>query len=183
VALMLGLSSRAAVITGLALSQIGEFSFILSKVGETYGLLGSDTYQLFLAVSILTMGVTPLVLGVAPRVADATSTWPGLRLFKNGAYFWMAIAPEPTEAAETAGDHLVIIGFGLNGQNIARAARAVGVTYVVVEMNPDSVRRFRKAGEPIMYGDATSAGLLKQAGVVRARVVVVAISGPSPLAA
>lgn len=177
VSLLLGLSARSAVIAGLSLGQVGEFSFILSRVGVEYGLLQGDTYQTFIAVSIFSMAATPFVTILSPRVADAVSNWPFFRRFKDGAY--RGLAGETSNGTASLRDHLVIIGFGVNGQNIARVARSASIPYVIVEMNPDTVKQCRQQGEPISYGDATSAAVLDQAHVSDARVVVVAISDPS----
>jgi len=176
VALALGMSTRAAVIVGLALSQIGEFSFVLSSVGVSSGLLDVTSYQMFLALAVLTMGITPFIIGTAPRLAEIASGWSGLRRFASGSYRGMA---ETRDTEEPLRDHLVIIGFGLNGRNIAKAARAAGVPYQIVEMNPDTVRAMRAEGEPIRYGDATGRELLKSVAIDQARIVVIAISDPA----
>jgi CPA2 family monovalent cation:H+ antiporter-2 len=175
IALALGMSSRAAIIVGLALGQVGEFSFILSKVGLSYGLFAGNDYQTFLAIAILTMGMTPFLINIAPSLAGILSKLPGLRRFESGSYLQMA---ESSSDGKDLQNHLVIIGFGLNGRNIAGAARAAGIRYLIVEMNPDTVRAVRREGEPIRYGDATSRELLKDIAVARARIVVIAISDP-----
>jgi monovalent cation:H+ antiporter-2, CPA2 family len=175
VALALGMSTRSAVIVGLALGQVGEFSFILSKVGLSYGLFEGNDYQTFLAIAILTMGVTPFLINIAPALAAVLSALPGLRRFESGSYLQL-VNQGPND--RDLKDHLIIIGFGLNGRNIAGAARAAGIRYVIVEMNPDTVRAVRREGEPIRYGDATSRELLKDIAVDRARIIVIAISDP-----
>jgi len=174
-ALALGLSTRSAVLVGLALGQVGEFSFILSGVGLSCGLLDTNRYHIFLAVAVLTMATTPFVINIAPRLADLMANLPGLKRFKMGSYHQM-VAPERTSVALE--DHLIVVGFGINGRNIARAARSAGIQYVIVEMNPDTVKAVRSEGEPIIYGDATSRELLEQVSVQRARIVVIAISDP-----
>ena len=175
VALILGASSRSAIMVGLGLSQVGEFSFVLLREGMSFNLLDQETYQLFLALSILTMGVTPFAIDLAPKLADKMSRWPILRQFRGGSY--RTLSGLRVEA-KSFNDHLVIIGFGVNGRNIARAAKFANIQYVVVESNPDSVRSYKAKGEPIMYGDATSRSVLRYANVARARIVVVAISDP-----
>jgi len=174
VALLLGLSSRAAIIVGLALCQIGEFSFILSKTGITYNLLDQNIYQIFLAVAIITMALTPFLINLSPRLADIASEWPLFRTFRKGSYLHLA----ESDDYRSLNDHLVIIGFGLNGKNIARAARSSNIPYVIIEMNPDTVKARQKEGEPIIYGDATGLETLKHVAIDRARIVVIAISDP-----
>ena len=173
VALILGMSSRTAIIVGLGLSQVGEFSFILMREGMSFNLLDQNVYQIFLALSILTMSITPFAIELAPKIADRMSRWPGLRQFRAGSYRNLA---GPGEIVKDLNDHLVIIGFGINGRNIARAAKFAEIEYVVIESNPDAVRLYRSQGEPILYGDATSRSVLRHAHISKARIVVVAIS-------
>jgi len=176
VALSLGMSSRSAIIVALAISQVGEFSFILSRVGVSFGLLDQETYQLFLAVSITSMAVTPFMINLAPRLADRVSQMPLMRLFQGGAYLKLS---EADPSSEVLKDHLLIIGFGINGRNIAHAARSAQIPYCVIEMNPDTVKSMRRSGEPIFYGDATSHSVLENVSASSARVVVIAISDPA----
>ena len=72
--------------------------------------------------------------------------------------------------------HLVVIGFGLNGRNVARAARMSGIPYMVIDMSPDTVKREREKGVPIFYGDAIHEEVLRHAGIEDATVVVVVIN-------
>lgn len=176
-ALVLGLSIRAAIIAGLALGQVGEFAFVLSQVGLKYDLLGGESYQIFTAVTIITMAGTPFLTKYAPRIADTMSDWPVLRRLKDGAY--RSLADLTANGYHALRDHLVIIGFGVNGQNIAKAARSASIPYVIIETNPETVKRCRRQGEPISYGDATSEAVLDNAQVRHARVAVVAISDPA----
>ena len=73
-------------------------------------------------------------------------------------------------------DHLIIIGFGVSGRNVARAARFAGIPYAIIEMNPETVRSEQAKGEPIYYGDATQETVLQNANIKDARIVVVAIN-------
>ncbi len=76
-------------------------------------------------------------------------------------------------------NHVIIIGFGLNGRNLARVLKETNIPYVVLELNPETVRKMKKKGEPIYYGDGTSQEILHKLGIKRAKVLVVAISDPS----
>ena len=174
--LLLGFPLRTALIAGLALSQVGEFSFILSRAGIDAGLLGGSTYQFFLDVAILTMAATAFIIALAPRLADWVLRLPLPERLKTGLY------PAPTAARAghevSLQDHLIIVGFGLNGRNVARAAKMAGVPYLIIEMNPQTVLAERSAGEPIYYGDAMQETVLEHAGIKEARVLVVVISDP-----
>lgn len=167
--LLLGYPVRTIVLVGLALSQVGEFSFVLSKTGVQQGLLSADQYQLFLSASILTMALTPFLLTASPRLSDLLCRLP---LPKKFVVNKCQILPEKFVLK----DHLVIIGYGLNGRNVSRAAKAAKVPYVIVEMNPDTVTKEKLKGEPIFYGDATNDKVLEHANVSEARVIVIAIS-------
>ena len=167
---LIGFPLRTALLVGLTLAQVGEFSFILARSGVKEGFLAGDIYQLFLAVSVLTMAVTPFIISVAPYVTDAVMRLPIPSRLKSGLY------PLEREKKANKNDHLVIIGFGINGRNLSRAATVAGIPHVIVDMNPETVRQERKSGKPIFYGDATQETVLHHAGIEAARVLVVAIS-------
>ena len=165
-ALVLGYPARTAIVAGLALSQVGEFSFVLAKVGVNASLISAETYQLFLAGSVITMAVTPWLIQAGPALAALVQARPE-----------PAKEPAADNHADIS-DHLIIVGFGPGGQRIAHAARRAGIPYLVLEMNIDTVRREKRAGEPIRYGDAAYAAVLEHANINRARVLVVAVSDP-----
>lgn len=167
---MLGYPLRTAILAGLTLSQVGEFAFILSKSGIEHGLLSDENYKLFLAVSVVTMAATPFIISAAPHVADGILRLPLPRRLVSG------LGPiASTQDAEQT-NHVIIIGFGVNGRNVARAARAADIPYVIVEMNPEIVQTERANGEPIFHGDAVHDAVLHHANIKAARVVVVVIS-------
>lgn len=171
VTLFIGLPLRIAILVGLALSQIGEFSFVLSKVGLESGLLSSETYQIFLDISVLTMGATSFIMALSPRIADSVQNLPLPKKLRSGA------APESVQSKGLK-DHLIIVGYGVNGRNVARSAEFEGIAYEIIEMDPEIVKVERARGEPISYGDATQANVLIHAGIKEARVMVIAISDP-----
>ncbi len=175
VTLILGYSFRVAVIVGLCLAQIGEFSFVLAKQGRGEGLVPDDVYQLFLAGAVITMILTPLLKALAPGLAGLAAPFVPRRLVKPKA---MGLAPD---AARQVNDHVVIIGYGLNGRNLSQALKRVSIPYIVIEMNPETVAKEQKKGEPILYGDASSPEVLDAAGIRRARVLVIAVSDPSSI--
>lgn len=161
-AMVLGYPLRVAVLGGLALAQVGEFSFVLAKTGLEHGLLGRDAYQLFLAASVVTMALTPWLIQFGPALAARLGRPPRIK----------KTHPEEQEL----NDHLIIAGFGPGGQQIAQAAKRAGIPYLVLEMNIDTVKREKRAGTPIRYGDAGYPAVLEHAGVKKARVLVVVVS-------
>ena len=161
---VLRLGLRVALLSGLALAQTGEFSFVLAAAAGTAGLLDAHTEQVFLAGSVLTLLATPFLLGVGPRLAN---------------WFGAGRQARPTgdrAGAPRAGGHVVIVGFGIAGRALARILRAIGVEYVAVEANLRTVRSAGASGEPIVFGDATRRTLLERVDVARARLVAIVIT-------
>lgn len=160
-----------ALRTGMTISQVGEFSFVLAAVAMDHSLLPEDLHQGFLAVAVLTMAVTPIVMGQTRRVYRLADWLPLPRSLVLGS------TPPAAETVNLS-DHLIIIGYGVNGRNLARTARQFGIPFVVIELNPQTVR---KEGRelPILYGDATNEAVLSQAGVRRARAAAVVIGDPA----
>ena len=167
---ILGYPLRTAILAGLTLSQVGEFAFILSNTGVEHGLLSDSSYRVFLAVSVVTMVATPFIIAGAPRVADAVLRLPLPNRLVSG--FGRIVQTQRLDQK----NHIIIIGFGLNGRNVARAARAADIPYVIVEMNTEIVRTARSNGEPIFHGDAVHDAVLRHVNIKSARVIVVAIS-------
>ncbi|AGW14057.1 monovalent cation:proton antiporter family protein [Megalodesulfovibrio gigas] len=168
---VLGYPLRIAVLVGMGLSQVGEFSFVLAKVGSDAGLLTPENYQLFLAISILTMLAAPFCIAGSHRVSRWVSELPGL-----GAWRERSMVQE--EPRSTLKDHLIIVGFGLGGRQLAQAAKSSNIAYCIVEMNPDTVRTERTKGEPISHGDAGLPEVLKHLGVEQAKVLAVVVADP-----
>jgi CPA2 family monovalent cation:H+ antiporter-2 len=170
-ALFLGLPVRNAIITGLLLSQIGEFSFILARVGMNYKLINDFYYQIFLNVTIITMVLTPLLIKAAPQLGNLLSRLPIPKWMIRG-YVDLSLF----NAHRKLQDHLIIIGMGLNGQNVARAAKRANIPYIIIDGNSDKVKKYKRAGELIFYGDAYHEPILKHANLESAKVVVIGIS-------
>ncbi|AKB24719.1 Glutathione-regulated potassium-efflux system protein KefC [Methanosarcina sp. MTP4] len=199
---LLGYPLRTTLLTGLALSQVGEFSFVLSKFGLEFNLLNQNTYQTFLAVSILTMGITPFVINGSPGVVDFflrkvsdTKLVHGLysnRLRSDKRCFGKLHPDKPHSDKSHPGpgkievgeelklnDHLIIVGYGFNGRTVSKAAKTAGIPYIIIEINPEIVRREKARGERIYYGDATYEAVMEHAGIRDARILVIGISDPA----
>ncbi|GAB3649514.1 cation:proton antiporter [Echinicola sediminis] len=172
----LGVDFKEAFVVGFSIFQIGEFSLLLAKVGMENGLLDSDNYQYFLAVSILTMGLTPFVMKNRERLSFRLLDTPLSKRLKNR----FRVPSESISMANMEGkelsDHLVIVGYGLNGRNLSKAAKRANIPYAIIEMNPETVRVEGEKGEPIIFGDAANEIVLKHVNIHKARVVVIAIS-------
>jgi monovalent cation:H+ antiporter-2, CPA2 family len=169
-------SIRLGVVLGLGLAQIGEFSFVLAKAGINFGLLSPADGQIFLAASILSMMATPFLIQWAHAWAFGFEG-----LFNKDTGLNGSTRGEAKATASATG-HVIVVGYGLNGQNLARVLKEVGIPYRVLEMDPDLVRSAKAGGEPISFGDGTRPEILQQADIEKARVLVVAISDPAATA-
>lgn len=166
-------SLKVSLKSAFSLSQIGEFSFILAFTGKTAGLLDDYAYQSFISASVITMLFTPLIIRYSPSFIDR---FVHMNLFK---YLERAGKIRESEVIVKKSNHVIIIGFGLNGRNLARVLKETKIPYTILELNPDTVRKMRKKGEPIYYGDGTSPEILHKLGLKRAKVLVIAISDPN----
>jgi len=163
-------------LVGVALAQVGEFSFILAQQGQEAGLLTGDLYQLFLAMSVLTMVVTPFLMQWSPHLGRRIEAMQRLR-------HWL---PTRTAAhvAQLEGqqvrikDHVIIVGYGLNGRNLARVLSESEIPHVALDLDGDTVRRESRHGVPIYYGDGSNANVLRHMRIDDAKVLVVALSDP-----
>ena len=171
VVLALGGLLRTALISGLSLAQIGEFSILLAAAGLPLGLFRDGDYQLFLSTAVLSMMATPIFIQAAGPLAE------------RAAKRFGAARPEPDAAArgslEGLAGHTVIVGYGLAGRYLARVLSAAGITCAVVDQNPELVRRAREDGIAVVYGDGTQPAVLEHVRLRHARTIVFAISSPA----
>ena len=158
---MFGQPIRTAVMVGVGLTQIGEFSFILVQVARSAGHVGADVYNATLATSLITILVNALLVRIVPRwVARLPKDKPGAAPMLRG---------EPLH------QHVVLCGFGRVGSAIGEAFQTFAVPYVVIERDPDIVKSLRTRGVPCLFGDAAGRGVLEAAGVRAASLAIVAL--------
>ena len=173
--LLVGHALRTALLAGVALAQIGEFSFVLAAEGARAGLLDAAWTQLFLATTVGSMMVMPLLLAAVPRLADALERRVPTAL-RHEARRSGLTGPAGDAADEVPSGHVIIVGYGMNGRTLARVLAQNEIPFVVVEVNPEVVRAERARGRHVFYGDATRPEVLRPAGIATARALVVAIS-------
>jgi len=161
---------RVFLLAGLSLFQVGEFSLLLSKVGLNTDLIPTEVYQYFLAVAIITMAVTPFVMEKSNTIVDKI-----LSLF---GYHPNPKSDDTEERGQNSGlqDHLIIVGYGINGSNIAYTAKRANIPYVICELDPDGFRMAQDKHEHVIFGDASNPLILDKLFVTQARVLVIAIS-------
>ncbi|MBF0212401.1 MAG: cation:proton antiporter [Magnetococcales bacterium] len=149
---------------GLGLFQIGEFAFVLARIGHAGGSLDRDTYSLFLTVTIVTMLMTPMISGM---------TAPLYALIRRRS------RSEPLDTVEMPTeehtDHVIVIGAGRVGRQVAQLLDRVGIDRLVVEMDLHRLERAKELGMPALYGDATQALVLQAAGLEKCRMLMVTI--------
>ena len=160
----------------LGLAQVGEFSFILAEEGQEAGLLPDTAYQLFLVVSVLTMVLTPFLIQMAPKAARRAEALQRLRHWFPSRTVTQADRDESRHLRIK--DHVVVVGYGLNGRNLTRVLEDTEIPYLVLDLNGETVRRESKNGVPIYYGDAINPRVLRQIRIEQAKVLVLAISDP-----
>ncbi|HEU4697914.1 MAG TPA: cation:proton antiporter [Gemmatimonadales bacterium] len=153
----------AAVLTGLALAQVGEFAFILAATGLRAGLLSLAIEQAVLGATILTMAATPFLIRLGRRAGRLGEARPGA----------------PSEAARHAArEHVLVVGYGRTGQAIARVLRGAGLPFEAIDLVPDNVEAGRAEGVAVRFGDATRRATLEEAGAAQARAAVVTVGDP-----
>ena len=176
VSLFLGNSLRVSLMAGMALAQIGEFSFVLAEAGLKNGVINHDVFQAMLAIIVVTMIVTPAMIAIAPRVADQMAPALGFIPLVSRKSSSSSIRPADSTIICAGEIHAAIIGFGINGQNVAAVLHATNISYSVLEVDRETVKVMRRKGEPIYHGDCTEKKALLRAGIDHARAVVLGIS-------
>jgi len=174
--LVLGYPLRVAVLVGCALAQVGEFSFVLSRVGWEWGLITPQLNQYFLSASVISLLLTPFAIHISPKLAGGIGRLRWVERWFPGRKF-EELKPEQVDIR----DHVIIVGYGPGGRNLSRVLKAIEVPYCILELNGETVRRMRRNGEPIYYGDAASPEVLKHLVIHHARALVVAVSDPASI--
>jgi CPA2 family monovalent cation:H+ antiporter-2 len=165
VVLAFGERARTAILSGVGLAQIGEFSFVLVQAARRAGHVGAPVYQATLAASLVTILLNALLMRVVPR-------WLGQAALPRTSQIRLSPGSPDGELR----DHVVLCGFGRVGSAIGEAFETFGVRYVVIEVDPEVVRGLSARGVPSVLGDAAVRPVLEAARVDRAALVVVAIA-------
>jgi CPA2 family monovalent cation:H+ antiporter-2 len=163
IARMFGFRNLAPWIVGLGLSQVGEFSFVLARVGHTGGYISKDNYDLALSCTVLSMALSPLMFpGLLPAARSLSRRWSHPAVGKE---------LPPIEALE---NHVIVAGFGRTGRAIVGVLQAAGLPHIVVELHHATATHAREEGVPVVWGDIASVEILRAAGAATARMLVMA---------
>jgi CPA2 family monovalent cation:H+ antiporter-2 len=168
-AFFLGHTFRGVIMVGIALSQIGEFSFILARTGMEYNIISGDIYQLFLSAAVITMSVTPLHMLASKRIANGLLKLPLPPRLVNGMF------PLPEIDIPEMKDHIVFIGKDSRALSLSKMAKSMNLPYVSIVFDPASARRRQQKGETVIYGDAVNDPILLKAYVHKAKIIVVSV--------
>lgn len=172
--LYLGYHAKTSFLVGMGLIEVGEFAFILSRVGYTTGVINEEVHAIIISVALLSILVMPPLFLTAP-------TWYGLvrdlsKLHFRRLYIRFFTGQDNTNIPELPfSNHVVLCGYGRVGKYIGRALTMSGIPYVVVEFNHNKAKELRKKGIEAIYGDPADRDILDYAQVDRARAVVVTI--------
>jgi len=159
---LFGYSIWTAVLVGVGLTQIGEFSFILVQVARNSGLVGSDVYNATLAASLVTILLNAALVRYVPN-------WISKARLARHAAARIRFPPQKLE------NHVVLCGFGRVGSAVGTALDTFRVPYVVIEVDPDIVETLRSRGIFCLFGDATHERILREANIQNASLVVLTL--------
>lgn len=155
---------RSAILVGVGLSQIGEFSFVLLTLGYRAGLLSDSIYNLFFAGAIVSMVASPVLMGITPRLLRSH--------FKNSA------ESPPESGRLDLQEHVIVCGFGRIGRNLGHILEAFQIPFLVIELNASIIEDLAIQGIPHIYGDAMNKLVLTKAQLSQASILVLSMSDP-----
>ncbi len=149
---------------GLTLFQVGEFAFVLARVGVTVGAITDDLYALVLNTAVATMALTPAISGLTP--------WLYERVARRRSPEALQVLNIPDTGFS---NHVVVAGAGRVGRTVAGALAELGLPCVLVELDVRRVEQARAPGRAVIYGDASQAVVLEAAGLGRASALIVTV--------
>lgn len=168
-AFILGHTFRGTIVVGFAMAQIGEFSFILAKTGQTYQILTDYYYQLFLSVTIVSMAASPFLIMAGKPMANLMLKLPIPEVLIKGMFPLQEIEVPKMQ------NHIVLIGKDSRSLNLSRMANRMKLPYVSIVFDPAAARARQVKGEMVVYGDAMNEPILRKAYLETAEIVVVSI--------
>ena len=170
----LGHTFKGTIMVGLALAQVGEFSFILAKIGVSYKLITENYYQLFLSVAIVSMAASPFLIMVSGRLANI--------LLKLPLPVWVVKGIFPLREAYIPefSNHLVIIGKDEAALKLSSMAKYMKMPHVSIIFDPALARQQQNKGDMVVYGDAQNEPILRKAHIPTADIVVISVGDYLP---
>jgi monovalent cation:H+ antiporter-2, CPA2 family len=172
---LMGYPFATSLAVAVALAQIGEFSFMLSRVGSDLGLLTAAGTNVLVAVAIISIVFNPILYRGIKPLDRWTLARPALRRLVDRSR--PADAGHVTTAAVDAAHRAIVVGYGPSGRTVTRLLRENGIEPIVVDLNVDAVRELREQGLRSVYGDATHRDTLAQAGIGKANYLILTSAG------
>jgi CPA2 family monovalent cation:H+ antiporter-2 len=166
---ILGHTFQGTVLIGLALSQVGEFSFVLARIGFDKSILPEFYYHLFLSVAVITIALTPLLFYLSPHLVKILLKLPLPDFLINGLF------PLKEIDIPAFSNHLVIIGKDASALKLSMMAKYNNLKHISIVFDPSLAREKMNNGDPVVYGDAVNEPILKKAHVDTADIVVVSV--------
>ncbi|WP_414755149.1 cation:proton antiporter [Anabaena sp. CCY 9910] len=164
---------KTALIAGLGLAQIGEFSFVLASEGQALGLVSRRIYLLILGTTAVTLMLTPFVLRLLPSLFNFAESIPWLKPYITGEGQALDISEDlPFQ------DHIVVCGYGRVGKNLVKLLQQHNVPVVVIDQSESRIQQLRDGEIPYVYGNCVSLHVLETAGVSHAKGMAIALPDP-----
>lgn len=169
----LGMPHFHAMATGLCLSNVGEFAFILATLGQQSGILTPPIFEPLLLITFSTMALAPFTVHGAPLAGRLVERLMA-RFSPDGATPMIESEMAENDLHSLQG-HIIVVGLGPAGQGVIDAMHSTGQKCAVIDLNPRSVRAARGKGLAAIVGDASSPDVLEHANLAGAAAMVIAL--------
>ena len=167
-----GAMASTALVVGLSLAQAGEFSLILLGESGDLGLLSENVVASCIAIVVISLVITPALADLGRRLAHRASRLGHAPWISSSL---LAGASENGDPSERPVRHIIVAGFGPIGQRITEELDRIGVSYTLVELNPDTVREQQRRGKSIIFGDIGNLQVLETAGIDHADALILTV--------
>jgi CPA2 family monovalent cation:H+ antiporter-2 len=161
---------RLAMVVGISLAQIGEFSFLLAYTGQKFGAINPFFSELIVTTAVICMIITPFMVRYAPNIADKVIHLPGFRYFARSEQEKMAEAE-----SDVLTKHVIVCGFGPLGETFGKILKEHKIPYIVLELNPRTIKRIKRKQERVFFGDGASEEILYRCGIERAQLLAITV--------
>jgi len=168
-----GYHLKTAILTGIAMIQIGEFSFIVANVGVEKGFINGDQYQLILGAALFSLVITPFWVENATKGYHLLKDFVLTKIPRYQHLFFTSKIPGMVESEVSLDGHVVVVGYGRVGRYLSHALMAAKIPHVVSDLDPKRLLEPQSKGVPVVYGDAAEEEILELMGVRRAKAIAI----------
>lgn len=176
---LLGYPATTAFTVAAALSQVGEFSFILAQTGYSQGIISKDIYSILIICAMISIAANPFFMNRIPALENWVKRRPELwhllnaRMEAKAATMSHVFTDRIQEEPEKG--RAIIAGYGPTGQEAASIVEAHGMEPLIIEMNIETVNALTKQGKLAIYGDVSREEVLKAAGIDKTQCLIITI--------